>query len=241
VSLKRDEGQAEISVSDSGAGISPDFLPFVFDRFRQADSSSTRTHGGLGLGLAIVRNLVELHGGTVRAESQGAGHGATFIVRLPRQTTTAEAFVAEAPEPPSRLTPEHAQLLSGVRVLVVDDESDTRDLLTALLAQASAEVRVAESAGAALEAFDAWSPDIIVSDIAMPDGDGYDLIRHIRARSVERGGRIPAIALTAYARLEDRLRVLAAGFQIHIAKPVEPAELITVIASLTGRLAGETK
>lgn len=229
VRLERAGSQVEIKVKDTGMGISADFLPYVFERFRQADSSITRSHGGLGLGLALVRHLVELHGGTVYAESPGEGKGATFTVRLPMRAVRMEAEPATPVEPESRLS-DAVPSLEGLRVLVVDDEADTRDLLSTVLARYGAKVIAAGSVGEAIEVFTNVKPDVLVSDLGMPDEDGYDLIH--RVRELGQVGQIPAIALTAYARTEDRLRVLSAGFQMHVPKPVNPAELVTVIASV---------
>ncbi|WP_017716068.1 PAS domain S-box protein [Kamptonema formosum] len=224
---------AQIQVSDTGCGIDPDFLPHVFERFRQADSSSTRTYGGLGLGLAIVRHLVELHGGTVAASSEGAGLGATFTVRLPlAQWIAGRGAQGTGPEVPS---PTPATPLSGLRVLVVDDDTDTRDLVAIALEEYGASVTAAASASEALDALAKLPPDVLVSDISMPAADGYTLMRQLRALPAERGGQVPAVALTAYARREDRQKALGAGFQIHLAKPVEPAKLAAAVASLAGR------
>ena len=233
VCLERKESQVEIQVIDTGAGIEPEFLPHVFERFKQANATTARTHGGLGLGLAIVRHLVELHGGTVRAESPGAKRGATFKIRLPvaavRQTPTPHADVASA-----SLASHQAPSLEGLRVLIVDDEEDARTLLSELLGRQGAEVVTAASAEQALALIQANPPDALVSDIGMPGEDGYSFIRKVRALS--KGQRpIPAVALTAYARKEDRTRAMMAGFQAHVAKPVEPEELLVVVASLAGR------
>ncbi|MBD1864080.1 MULTISPECIES: response regulator [Trichocoleus] len=237
IRLERVHSHVEIAVSDTGQGISSDFVPYVFDRFRQADSSITRSYSGLGLGLAIVRHLVELHGGTVEAYSSGPGEGSTFTVKLPLIPVRIEESNTE------RIHPTVAQAvpfnnppsLKGVRVLIVDDEVDARNYLLAVLEQCEAETLAATSAQEAVELLLAQKPDVLVSDIGMPEEDGYSLIHRIRALPVEQGGSIPAVALTAYARTEDRTRVIAAGFQIHIPKPVEPAELATVIASLAAR------
>lgn len=224
----------EIVVADTGKGISPEFLPFVFERFRQADSSSTRTYGGLGLGLSIVRNLVELHGGQVRAESPGEGHGATFVVELPIAVLHGPASSDRVhPRITEMTTPELRTVdLHGLRVLVVDDDADTLETIRILLTDNGAVIRTAASASEALAHLQEWLPDLILSDIGMPDEDGYSLIRKVRALDPAHGGRVPAVALTAYARVEDRLKVLSAGFQLHVAKPIEPAELIAVIGSL---------
>jgi PAS domain S-box-containing protein len=238
VRLERINSHIEIAVSDTGAGIKPEFLPYVFERFRQADQKSTRQHGGLGLGLAIVRHLVELHGGTVQADSQGEGQGATFVVHLPVVPVYQKEHLAARVHPAARDTlasydcPER---LDGLKVLVVDDEIDTRELFRVGLSQCGAEIRTAGSAQEALEALEETLPDLLISDIGMPGEDGYELIRKVRALPAERGGKIPAIALTAYARTEDRLRALRAGYQMHISKPVELAELVAVMASLVQR------
>jgi len=232
--LQRVNSHVEVAVSDTGQGIKRAFLPHVFDRFRQAESATTRAHGGLGLGLAIVRHIVELHGGIVRVDSDGEGRGATFTVELPtaavrsapredRTHPTADAAVPLAP----------STALSGVRVLVVDDDRDTLDTIWMVLQQCGAEVRTADGAAAALEVLGDWRPDALVSDIGMPGEDGYALIAKVRALSRDQGGHTPALALTAYARTEDRVRALSAGFQMHMAKPVEPAELVAVVSTLT--------
>ncbi|MEK6321671.1 MAG: response regulator [Acidobacteriota bacterium] len=236
VRLEPVKSSARITVTDSGEGISDDFLPYIFDRFRQADSTFTRLHGGLGLGLAIVRHLVEMHGGTVSADSPGRGKGATFAVCFPIAATRWNARVdPEGPVEWRRLAPEDSDL-AGLCVMIVDDELDARELLVAMLEQRGAEVIAVSSAAEALELLSHPSngsfPDVLVSDIGMPGVDGIDLITKVRAMEPERGGRIPAIALTAYARDEDRARVLAAGFQRHVAKPVEPPILATTIADL---------
>ncbi len=250
VLLARADSHLEVTVSDSGQGIEAEFLPFVFDRFRQADPTTTRTHGGLGLGLAIVRHLTELHGGTVRAESAGDGGGATFRVTLPLlamqpagpTTTTAMTTPSGAAGSSARdeaggngFRLERPPELADLRVLVVEDDADSRDLLIAVLRQCGAEVLAVSNVAAALDAFDTWRPQVLISDIEMPGEDGYALIRQVRARPPELGGHIPAAALTAYARAEDRMRALLAGFQMHVPKPVEPAELAAVVASLAGR------
>jgi PAS domain S-box-containing protein len=223
----------EISVCDTGAGISPEFLPFVFDLFRQGDGSSTRQHGGLGLGLAIVRQLVELHGGNVRAESPGEGKGAMFIVQLPHMTDVEERKVDDGTTHEARLPRfDGGRRLDGVKVLIVEDQADTRELLGSMLQVCGASVVTVSSAAEALELFPLLRPDLLVSDIAMPSADGYDLIESIRRLPEDRGGGIPAIALTAYAREEDRVRVVEAGFQLHLPKPVDSAALVSAIAKL---------
>jgi signal transduction histidine kinase/CheY-like chemotaxis protein len=229
--LRRVGSHLEVSVCDTGIGIPRDFLPHVFERFRQADASSTRMHGGLGLGLSIVKQLVELHGGSVRAESEGEGQGATLTVALPlalvKHDLRQEAPMADL-ELPS---------LTGIAVLVVDDEPDARDLLLRTLADSEADVVTASSAAEGVEAVRRQRPDVLLSDIGMPEADGYEFIRQVRALG-EEYRRIPAVALTAFARSEDRRRSMLAGFQMHLSKPVEPAELVAVVASLAGRTAG---
>jgi CheY-like chemotaxis protein len=215
---------AQIQVRDNGKGISPEFLPHVFEYFRQADGTTTRTFGGLGLGLAIVRHLVELHGGSVLAESPGEGLGATFTVRLPLMETS--------PEAPEEVRSHSFGDLGGLHVLIVDDEADIRDLVAFILEQSGAEVTVATSASEALAALNQSLPDVLLCDIGMPEVDGYMLIRQVRALLPERGGLIPAIALTAYAGESNQKQALAAGFQLHISKPVEPEELVRAIAQL---------
>src|SRR6266850_1037237 len=217
VELRRSNGDAEIAVSDTGIGIQRDFLPHVFDRFRQADSSSTRMQGGLGLGLAIVRHLVEVHGGTVEAESEGEGKGARFTVHLPVRQVQ--------PQPPAPIGP---TALAGIRVLVVDDDEDARELVRVMLGNYGAEVIQAASADEALELISRQPPDVLVSDIGLPNEDGYALLR--RLRGLPQTARLPALALTAYASSADHRRALEAGFQRHVSKPVEPVELARVVA-----------
>ncbi|CAN5567446.1 ATP-binding protein [soil metagenome] len=232
VLLERVNSHLEISVTDSGQGITPEFLPHVFDRFRQADASSTRSHRGLGLGLAIVKNLVELHGGTVRAKSPGVNQGSTFAILLPVAIARVSAPDAQ-PQPGNEAEPQCN--LQGVRVLAVDDESDARHLVKRILSHCGAIVESASSAAEALEMLRKAPPDVLVTDIGMPGEDGYALIRQVRQRSAEEGGEVPAIALTAFARSADRRRALLGGFQMHIAKPVEPSELIAMVANLAKR------
>jgi PAS domain S-box-containing protein len=238
VRLERVNSHIEIAVSDSGAGIEPEFLPYVFDRFRQADQRTTRQHGGLGLGLAIARHLVEIHGGSVRAESPGAGQGSTFTVLLPVAPVYQSVSKEERVHPAARDTLplyECPERLDGLKVLVVDDEPDTRELLKVGLGQCGAEVTAVGSAAEALKAITVEVPDLLISDIGMPDEDGYGLIRRVRQIPAENGGKVPAIALTAYARAEDRMQALRAGYQMHVPKPVELAELVAVAASLIQR------
>jgi CheY-like chemotaxis protein len=235
VRLERADSQVEIVIADTGQGIPPGLLPYVFDRFRQGDSTSTRLHGGLGLGLAIVRHLVELHGGTVTAESGGEGHGSTFKVRMPLLPLHAGRYDSGLVTPGAQAASplQKAPDLTGLKVLVVEDEFDSRTLLQTMIEQFGAEVKVCASSAEAFDAFHEWLPDVLVSDIEMPGEDGYQLIRRIRELAPEGGGKTPAVALTAYARMDDRMRALAAGYQIHVAKPADPIELAVVIASLT--------
>ncbi len=239
VQLKRHDTSAEIVVHDTGEGIGPEFLPYIFDRFRQADGTTTRQHGGLGLGLAIVRQLVELHGGTVRAASPGVGQGATFRVTLPLMALRNAALEmrnegGDARDQQSETRQPEFTDLTDLRVLVVDDEPDTRELLTIALTHSGAEVRVAATVSAALDILDEWKPDVLVSDIGMPGEDGYDLIRAVRALESAKGGAIPAVALTGYASPEDVTRARDAGYQTHMAKPVAPSELAVTVAKLAG-------
>jgi PAS domain S-box-containing protein len=236
ISVQMQDSYVLIRVSDSGPGITPDFLPHVFERFRQGDGSTTRTHGGLGLGLAIVRHLVELHGGTIVVENRTDSAGATFTIRLPlpsgelRNATLANAAAAFGdvqPEQPS---------LEGLRILIVDDEVDALDLITVELAQYGAKVTAVTNADDALKALDENEFDLLISDIGMPKVDGYELIRRIRRKEVGADKRLPAVALTAYARVQDRMQAILSGYSTHVAKPVESNELVTVVASLAGRL-----
>ena len=244
VALQRVNSEVQVSVGDSGEGISSEFLPYVFDRFSQGDGKSTRSHSGLGLGLAIVRQLVELHGGTVKAHSDGPGRGATFEMRLPvlsinlvpgsksalsdstlRGVRTTDGLSIECPP-----------RLDGVRVLVVDDDSDTRQMLKAVLSECQADVITASSAAEAIKEIGQRKPDVLVSDLGMPEQDGYELIKEVRQmESADHTARVPALALTAYAKAEDRVRALTGGYQVHLAKPVEPAEFVLVVANLAGR------
>jgi CheY-like chemotaxis protein len=228
-----------VTVRDTGRGIGPDFLPYVFDRFRQADSSPSRAQGGLGLGLSIVKYLVEMHGGSVGAYSAGRGQGAAFTVELPAaepssapraQAWTGEMAGGEGTEdrPP--------RALSGLRVLLVDDDEDALQLLSMLLGRHGAEVAAATSATAALAKFEEVRPDVFVSDVGMPDVDGYELMRMVRALEAGLGWRTPSLALTAYASENDRLLALGAGFDEHLAKPVEPERLVSAIAALAQKI-----
>jgi signal transduction histidine kinase/ActR/RegA family two-component response regulator len=236
VRLHRIGSQVEIVVSDDGPGIPEDLLPHVFDRFRQADSSSTRRHGGLGLGLAIVRHLVELHGGTVAVASGSDGLGTTFTVSLPVRTLgTVASAVPAVEESTATLAATAAESpLRGLRTLVVEDDPDSLEMVCTLLAQRGADVRPAASTAEALAVIERWRPDLLISDLGMPEEDGYTLIRRVRALPAERGGQVPAVALSARTRPEDRIEALSAGFQMHVAKPVAPAELLAVAVTLAG-------
>jgi signal transduction histidine kinase len=229
---------ARLLVSDNGCGISQEFLPFVFDRFSQAERHMTRKHGGLGLGLAIVRHLVEMHGGLIQVESAGEGKGATFTIDLPLMTSYAEmpraASQIEEDEPAEERAGETLWSLKDLRIMLVDDDLDTLQMLTIALERAGGEVRACGSASEALDTLAAWKADLLVSDIGMPTEDGYSLISKVRALGPELGGAIPAIALTAFASVADRSRALSAGFQKHISKPVEPLDLVHIIARMAG-------
>jgi PAS domain S-box-containing protein len=242
VSTKKKGHEIEISVADNGQGIDPQFLPYVFDRFRQADASTTRSQGGLGLGLAIVRHLTELHGGIVHARSEGKGTGSVFRICLPVVSAIAEGDLL--PESPSRVahrppTADRTTDLTGISLLIVEDQSDTRDLLCRILSRSGADVRVAASAADGVASFAERRPDVLLSDIGMPGEDGYACLRRIRELEASRNSEpVPAIALTAFAQAEDRGRALQAGFRVHISKPVIPSELVAVIGGLCGRSAG---
>lgn len=241
VLLERVNSHLEISVIDTGEGIRPDFLPYVFDRFRQADGSITRRHGGLGLGLSIVKQLVELHGGSIRVKSMGEGFGSTFIVSLPLTVLQPDPHADGERRHPKAggnapsVQPDLCSEIAGVRVLVVDDEPDARALVKRLLEDCHAIVSAAASAAEAFEKLRAERPDVLISDVGMPTSDGYQFMRQVRTLPEGEGGKTPALALTAYARAEDRVQAIRSGFQMHVPKPVEPAELITMVASLAGR------
>jgi CheY-like chemotaxis protein/anti-sigma regulatory factor (Ser/Thr protein kinase) len=238
VTAAREQSRATVRVKDSGVGIPPEFLPHVFERFRQFDSSTRRAITGLGLGLAIVRHLTELHGGTVSASSDGHGKGAVFTVALPIAAVQ-RLPVDDARAGVRRSQASAPQSLNGIRVLVIDDEDDARELLSRVLRDRGAEVVTAGSAAEAIDCVERTRPHVILSDIGMAGTDGYDLIQMIRSLPPDAGGRVPAIAVTAYSRAEDRLNALTAGFQQHVAKPVVAAELIAMVASLAGT-AGRT-
>ena len=251
VQLKRADHHVAVVVSDTGAGIPSDFLPYIFERFQQADTSEKRTHGGLGLGLSIVRNLVEMHGGSVRAASEGEGRGATFTVTMPMLAASSDTSLTAAQATSSErsvygteryedskdqrdldLKPD---ILKGIRVLAIDDQTDTRDLIILALTRYGAEVRACTSATEACKMIKKWKPQVIVSDIGMPGEDGYDLMRKVRTLTPKSGGNIPAIALTGYAGAVDESKAYAAGYQVHMTKPVELRELAATIAKLSGR------
>jgi len=233
---RREGGEVLLVVSDTGMGIEPEFLPHVFDRFRQQDPGSTRKHGGLGLGLSIVRNLVELHGGSIQAISEGAGLGATFVIHVPVSPVTAEDDETRSAEDEN--LPEAQPVLDGVRVLVVENDADARGLIATILEGCGAEVCAVESVAEALDALAACRPDVLLSDIAMPGEDGYALIQHVRQKeSSTAQPPLPAAALTAYATNGDRAQALLAGYQAHLSKPIEPSRLTAMVAALAGRVA----
>ncbi len=238
VALERAGAQIEIRVADTGSGIEPEFLPHVFDRFRQAEAATTRHHGGLGLGLSIVKHVIELHGGSVRASSPGVGGGATFVVQLPLSSDPlASTEERQMPGTPSTAPVDFRPLsLAGAKVLVVDDDQDARELIQRVLSECGAATRTASGALEALAEIERERPDVLVSDIGMPELDGYELLRRVRRGQASGDGRIPAIALTAFARPEDRARALRAGFLLHMPKPVEPSELVAGVASALGRI-----
>jgi CheY-like chemotaxis protein len=235
--LKQAGGRVTVVVSDTGIGIEPEFLPHVFERFRQADGSTTRRYGGLGLGLALTRHLVELHGGTIRATSPGESQGATFTIALPQPQRGADRALLLAPESAPSSTGRLDVDLCGLRVLVVDDDLDARDLVARALTERRAEVQAAASAAEGFVCLQSRLPNVLVSDIAMPGEDGYSFIRKVRNLPSELGGRIPAVALSAFARPEDRAKARQAGYDVHLAKPIDADELARQVASLALRLA----
>lgn len=237
VEVKEKKQHVWVAVSDSGSGITAEFLPYIFDRFRQADGSTTRMHGGLGLGLSIVKHLVQLHGGNVEVKSDGKDKGSTFIVTLPLVSSSASLTpedTAAVETNGNGVAPGFLKILKGLRVLVVDDEADSRDLVSAILTRCGSDVNCCESAAEGMKAFKTWKPDLLVSDIGMPVEDGYSLITKLRKLKTKRAKEMPAIALTAYATKEDQARTLSSGFQIHVAKPIDPEKLITSIARAMG-------
>ena len=239
VILERVNSHIEISVADTGAGIKAEFIPHLFERFRQGDASTTRKYGGLGLGLSIVQSLVELHGGTVAVKSPGEGLGTTVSVHLPMTVVYRQPDNQRLHPAASRATAPSsiAGELTGLKILVVDDQADARDLISRVLQECGAEVATAATADEALRIAEVLRPDVLVSDIGMPDADGFELLRRVRALGPDRGGKVPAIALTAFARSEDRTRALRAGFLVHVAKPIDPSELVATVASVAGRVA----
>ncbi len=237
VEVKQKKQHVWVAVTDSGTGITSEFLPYIFDRFRQADGSTTRMHGGLGLGLSIVKHLVQLHGGHVEVKSEGKDKGATFIVTLPQVSSSASLTpedTAAVEANGNSVAPGFLKVLRGLRVLVVDDEADSRDLISAILTRCGSDVNCCESAAEGMKAFKSWKPDLLVSDIGMPNEDGYSLITKLRKLKTKRAKEMPAIALTAYATKEDQERTLSSGFQMHVAKPIDPEKLITSIARAMG-------
>jgi signal transduction histidine kinase/ActR/RegA family two-component response regulator len=235
VGLARADAHAEISVADTGIGVAPDLMTHLFERFRQGDASTTRKYGGLGLGLSLVKSLVELHGGTVRVESPGVGQGTLVAVRLPIAAPVRPGEAGGAGLDDRALPGLRADELAGVTVLIVDDQADARDLIARVLEESAATVVSAASAGEALRLVERARPDVLVSDIGMPDVDGYELLRRVRAIGPDRGGSVPAIAVTAFARVEDRARALRAGFVVHVAKPVDAAELVSAVVAVARR------
>jgi CheY-like chemotaxis protein len=235
VRVRRVESDLEVTIEDSGAGISAEFLPHVFESFRQADGSASRPHGGLGIGLSISKHIVELHGGTIEAESEGVGQGALFRVLLPISplVSTTMGIPRAAATQPQEAALEGLERLRGLRVLVVDDEADARELLSYVFETSGVDVRSVGSAADALRELETFTPNVIVSDVGMPSEDGYSLIRSIRTLAAEDKKNIPAIALTAFARNEDRTRALVAGFNLHMAKPVEVAKLVSAVLELS--------
>jgi signal transduction histidine kinase/DNA-binding response OmpR family regulator len=238
VEVKRAGERVRVAVKDSGIGITAEFLPYIFDRFRQADGSTTRIHGGLGLGLSIVKHLVQLHDGAIEVESEGKGKGTTFTVSLPvaaADSVIASEKAVRAEREGNGLPDGFSKVLDGLRILVVDDEADSRELVTAVLTRCGSNVKCCESTEEALQAFREWGPDLLISDIGMPNEDGYSFITKLRKLRLKRAKEIPAVALTAYATDDDRRRALEAGFQIHVAKPIEPEALVRSIAGIAGR------
>ncbi|HEV8379266.1 MAG TPA: ATP-binding protein [Tepidisphaeraceae bacterium] len=233
--LERASSHVELSISDTGKGISPAFLPHVFERFSQSDPTRTRSHNGLGLGLAIVKNLVELHGGSVIAKSVGEGKGSTFVVLLPisvvKSTDQADGHPVSTSDAAFSSSPD----MKGVRVMIVDDNTDSINLVKHLLEQCGVSVSGCASGEECLARLPAWHPDVLISDIGMPGMDGYSMMRELRALPAEKGGQTPAVALTAFARSEDRRRAMLAGFDMHVSKPVEPGELVAVVARMARR------
>jgi CheY-like chemotaxis protein len=234
VALVRGDAWVELSISDNGKGIDPRFMPHVFEPFRQAEPTATRAHGGLGLGLAITRRLIELHSGRIEAHSAGEGQGATFVVQLPL-TAVREAAVHRSVASPGGQPIDVPSGLQGLHILVVDDDEDTRQLTAEVLERCGCRVTLAGGAAEAMHAFEGDPPHVVLSDIGMPDEDGLSLIRRIRSLDPSRGGSVPAAALTAYARQDDRRAVLSSGYTMHLTKPLDPSELLDAVAALSGR------
>jgi CheY-like chemotaxis protein len=233
VAIRRDQGELEVAVADTGEGIAPEFLPYVFERFRQADASTSRRHGGLGIGLALVRQLIEMHHGRISVESPGTGQGSTFRVRLPASNAVHDRLAAVSIDHQTQPPVDFHRCLDAARIVVVDDQFDSREWLKRVLGEAGAEVFEASSAGEAFELVKDCRPQVLVSDIGMPGRDGYDLIGDVRGHPA--GSDLVAIALTAYARPEERAKALKAGFQMHVAKPIDAAKLVAVIAHMLKR------
>ncbi|HYR42599.1 MAG TPA: PAS domain S-box protein [Terriglobia bacterium] len=234
--LERVNSHIEIRISDNGRGIKPEFLPFIFDRFTQAEASTTRLHAGIGMGLAISKAIIELHGGSITAFSEGEGKGSTFAINIPVMPVSTRPAPVERIHPKAwtEISVQCPPEISGLKILVVDDDPDTCDMIRAVLEQCGSVVTTVTDANTALETFLSWKPTVLISDIGLPEVDGYELMRRIRDEERARGTKTPAIALTAFARIEDRVKALAAGYQMHVAKPVEPGELLTIVASLAG-------
>jgi PAS domain S-box-containing protein len=235
--LERVNSHIEIRVTDTGRGLDPEFLPYIFNRFTQGEAVTTRTHGGLGMGLAIAKAIVELHGGTISATSEGGGKGATFCINLPLMPVSREVPPEQRVHPQagwSEISLECPPEVAGLKILAVDDDADTCDMIRTVLEQCGVKVETATSADAGFDAFRLFQPDVLISDVGMPDVDGYEFIRRIREFEKPLRTKVPAVALTAFARIEDRVKSLAAGYQMHVAKPVEPGELLTIVASLSG-------
>ncbi len=234
--LERVNSHIEIRITDTGRGIKPDFLPYIFNRFSQGEAVTTRTYGGLGMGLAIAKAIMELHGGTISASSEGEGKGATFSINIPLMPISREISLDRAHPRAgwSEISLECPPEVAGLKILAVDDDPDTCDMIRTALEQCGGVVQTAISAESGFDLFRAWEPEVVISDIGMPDVDGYEFIRRIREYERPLGKKVPAVALTAFARIEDRVKSLAAGYQMHIAKPVEPGELLTIVASLSG-------
>jgi CheY-like chemotaxis protein len=237
IMMRRINSSVEIRVSDNGQGISADFLPYIFERFQQQDKTKSRRHGGLGLGLAIIYRIVELHGGSIKAESAGVGSGAAFTVSLPvtafqrKKENDADKIPAAILPDDGRLSPPDPTRLSGFNILIVDDAADAREMIGFILTEQGANVTTASTVSEAVEKFESSAPDLVISDIEMPDEDGFSLIKKLNDFNKRQKRKIPAIALTAHAGSSERLKVLSAGYRMHLAKPVEPEELLTIVTN----------